>query len=366
MIEPFEISVPEPTLADLHGRLRATRWPAGVGDSGGVPRQEMQEVVRYWLEAYDWRAHERAMNRLPHFRVTIDGQRLHFLHLRAKNPDAIPLLLLHGWPGSFVEMLEIAPLLATDFHVVVPSLPGYGFSDPPSTAGISNARMAELFAQLMTTLGYERFGAQGGDWGAGIATWLAAKFPSRLIGIHLNYIPGSYAPAVVEPLSPDEQAFLVEKAAWIDDKGAYGHVQRTRPLTLSYGLSDSPVGLAAWILEKFREWADPGSALSLDAILTHVMVYWVTNTIGSSVRLYLESARTPLRFAPGERLAVPCGIARFPREAPFPPRAWVERVYDVKRWTEMPRGGHFAAFEKPKLLAVDVMGFFDAEGQSRV
>jgi pimeloyl-ACP methyl ester carboxylesterase len=229
---------------------------------------------------------------------------------------------------------------------------------------MSNARMAEIFAQLMTTLGYERFGAQGGDWGAGIATWLAVKFPSRLIGIHLNYIPGSYAPAVVAPLSPEEEAFLAEKATWVEEQGAYGHVQRTRPLTLAYGLSDSPIGLAAWIYEKFQEWADPGSALSLDAILTNVMVYWVTNTIASSVRLYLESARTPLRFAPGERLAVPCGIARFPREAPFPPRAWVERVYDVKRWTEMPRGGHFAALEEPDLLAADVRAFFGAEGRS--
>ena len=365
MIESFEISVPEPVLADLHARLRATRWPAGVGDSGGIPREEMREVVRYWLEEYDWRAHERAMNRLPHFRVTLEDQRLHFLHLRSPNPDAIPLLLLHGWPGSFVEMLEIAPLLAKDFHVVVPSLPGYGFSDPPVSEGMSNARMAELFAQLMTTLGYEKFGAQGGDWGAGIATWLAVKFPSRLIGIHLNYIPGSYTPSVVTPLSLEEEVFLDEKAAWLDAEGAYGHVQRTRPLTLAYGLSDSPVGLAAWILEKFREWADPGSALSLDSILTNVMIYWVTDTIGSSVRLYLESAHTPLRFAPSERITVPCGIARFPREAPSPPRAWVERVYDVRRWTEMPRGGHFAAFEEPGLLAEDVGGFFGEAGRIR-
>ncbi|MEA2694011.1 MAG: hypothetical protein QOJ16_3398 [Acidobacteriota bacterium] len=370
MIEPFEISVPEPTLADLRERLRATRWPAGVGEGGGISRADMQEIVRYWLEDYDWREQERALNRLPHFRVDIgdigdmDGQRLHFLHLRSTSPDAIPLLLLHGWPGSFVEMLAIAPLLVPAFHVVVPSLPGDGFSDPSSTAGMSNARMAEIFAQLMTTLGYERFGAQGGDWGAGIATWLAVKFPSRLIGIHLNYIPGSYAPAVVAPLSPEEEAFLAEKATWVEEQGAYGHAQRTRPLTLAYGLSDSPVGLAAWIYEKFREWADPGSALSPDAILTNVMVYWVTNTIASSVRLYLESALTPLRFAPGERLAVPCGIARFPREAPFPPRAWVERVYDVKRWTEMPRGGHFAALEEPDLLAADVRAFFGAEGRS--
>ncbi len=360
MIEPFEIAVPESTIADLHTRLRATRWPAGVGDSGGVPREEMQEVVRHWLEAYNWEMQLLVMNCLPQFRVTIQGQRLHFfhLHLPANSPNAIPLLLLHGWPGSFVEMLDVAAILGLDFDVVVPSLPGYGFSDPPSSAGMSNERMAELFAQLMTTLGYEKFGVQGGDWGAGIATWLAMKFPERLLGIHLNYIPGSYAPTVEGPLSPEEQVFLDEKATWLEEKGAYGHIQRNRPLTLAYGLSDSPVGLAAWIYEKFREWADPASALPLDSILTNIMIYWVTNTIGSSVRLYLESARTPLRFAPGERIQVPCGIARFPREAPFPPRAWVERVCDVKRWTEMPRGGHFAAFEEPEMLAAEVKAFF--------
>jgi pimeloyl-ACP methyl ester carboxylesterase len=361
-IEPFAVSVPEATLADLRARLRAARWPAGVGEDGGVPREAMREVVRYWLEEYDWGAQEWAMNRLPHFRTTLDGQRLHFLHLRSASPDAVPLLLLHGWPGSFVEMLGIVPLLAPAFHVVVPSLPGYGFSDPPTASGMSNARMAELFARLMTALGYERFGVQGGDWGAGIATWLAAKLPARLLGLHLNYIPSSYAPAVEGPLTPDEEAFLREKARWLEEQGAYGHIQRNRPLTLAYGLSDSPLGLAAWIYEKFREWADPECLPALDAILTNVMVYWVTHTIGSSVRLYLESARTPLRFAPGERLAVPCAIARFPREAPFPPRAWIERVYDVRRWTEMPRGGHFAAMEVPELLAAEVTAFL-AEGR---
>src|SRR6202035_4572358 len=357
-IEPFEIAVPEATIADLRERLRATRWRAGFADSGGVPLPQMREVVRYWRDDYDWKAQQRALNRLPHFRTSVGGQRLHFLHLRSDSAAALPLLLIHGWPGSFVEMLEVLPLLAPSCHVVVPSLPGYGFSDPPESAGMSNARIADLLAELMTALGYERFGAQGGDWGAGIATWLARKFPSRLIGIHLNYIPGSYAPPGEPPPSPEEQAFLKEKDAWMWASGAYGHVQCTRPLTLGYGLSDSPAGLAAWILEMFWEWADPAGHLSLDALLTNVTLYWVTNTIASSVRLYLESLRTPLRFNQSERLGVPCGIAHFPREAPFPPRSWVERVYDVKRWTEMPRGGHFAALEQPELLAEDVVAFF--------
>jgi pimeloyl-ACP methyl ester carboxylesterase len=358
MIKPFEIAVPAETMAELRKRLAATRWPYGVTEDGGMPLGEMRELVRYWQEEFDWDARQRELNRLPHFQAHIDGQQIHFLHQRAADAGAPPLLLLHGWPGSFVEMLAVLPLLARSFDVVVPSLPGYGFSAPAAAAGMSNARMAELMAQLMAALGYERFGAQGGDWGAGIASWLAAKFPNRLLGIHLNYIPGSYAPAPDPPPSAAEQEFLADRAAWLEASGAYGHVQRTRPLTLAYGLSDSPAGLAAWILEKFREWADPASRLPLDTLLTNVTLYWVTNSIAPSVRLYLESVQTPLRFAAGERIAVPCGIARFPYEAPFPPRSWVDRVYDVRRWTEMPRGGHFAALEAPELLAADVAAFF--------
>jgi pimeloyl-ACP methyl ester carboxylesterase len=357
MIEPFQVAVRPEVIEDLHARLRATRWPLGVVDSGGLPQDEMQAVVRYWLEDFDWPAREGEINRLPHFRAAVGGQRLHFLHARSPRPDAMPLLLLHGWPGSFVEMLAVVPLLSESFHVVVPSLPGYGFSDPPSVAGMSNARIAELMAELMTLLGYDRFVAQGGDWGAGIATWLALRFPSRVAAIHLNYIPGSYAPFVEGEPSAEEAAFLRERAQWADEHYAYGHVQRTRPLTLGYGLGDSPAGLAAWIVEKLREWADPRRPIPLDAILTNVTVYWVTNTIASSMRLYLESAQTPLRFARGERIPVPCGIARFPYEAPFPPRSWIERAYDVVHWTEMPRGGHFAALEEPELFAADVKTF---------
>jgi pimeloyl-ACP methyl ester carboxylesterase len=357
MIEPFHIDVPSEIIADLRDRLRATRWPAGVVDSGGVSLEAMREVVRYWSEDFDWPSQQTAINRVPHFRWAHDDHRLHYIHCRSANADAMPLLLIHGWPGSFVEMLSIVPLLTGAFHIVIPSLPGYGFSDPPSTAGMSNARIAELLAQLMAVLGYERFAAQGGDWGAGVATWLAMRFRSRVIGIHLNYVPGSYAPHVAGAPSAEEAAFLRERARWADEQGAYGHVQRTRPLTLAYALSDSPAGLAAWIVEKFREWADPGSAIPLNTLLTNITIYWATNTIASSVRLYLESVRTPLRFEPSERVRVPCGIARLPFEAPFPPRSWIERAYDVVHWTEMPRGGHFAALEAPDLLADDVTVF---------
>ncbi len=362
MIEPFEIAVPGAALEDLRRRLGATRWPVGVTDGGGLPLGRVEALVRYWREVFDWRRQERRINEFRHYRAPVGELSVHCVHERAAGGgDAVPLLLLHGWPGSFVEMLGVIPLLHDSFHVVVPSLPGYGFSDPPTAPGMSNERMADLFAELMSMLGYERFAIQGGDWGAGIATWMARKHPARLLGMHLNYVPGSFAPHVDGDLTPEEEAFLRERDAWSAEFGAYGHLQKTRPLTLAYALADSPAGLAAWIVEKFDEWADPASDLPLDDLLANVTLFWVTNTIGSSMRLYLESSRTPLRFGPGERLAVPCAVARFPLEAPFPPRRWVERVYDVRRWTEMPRGGHFAALEAPDLLAADVAEFLHSE-----
>jgi pimeloyl-ACP methyl ester carboxylesterase len=357
MIEPFHVDVPSEVIGDLRARLSATRWPAGVADSGGIPLSEMREIARYWRSEFDWRAQEHAINRVPHFRAVSGGLRLHYIHIKASRPGGMPLLLLHGWPGSFVEMLGLLPRLATSFDLIVPSLPGFGFSDPAVSAGMSNERIATMLAELMTALGYERFAVHGGDVGAGVATWLALRFPARVQGIHLNYIPGSYAPFVGKAPSDEEAAFLEQRLRWAEEHGAYGHAQRTRPLTLGYALSDSPSGLAGWIIEKFREWADPGSRVPLDTILTNVTVYWVTNSIASSIRLYLESARTPLRFHQGESVRVPCGIARFPHEAPFPPRPWVERGYDVTHWTDMPRGGHFAALEEPELLANDIVTF---------
>jgi pimeloyl-ACP methyl ester carboxylesterase len=253
---------------------------------------------------------------------------------------------------------------ADAFDVVVPSLPGYGFSDPPAAPGTNLFRIADLFAELMTALGYERFGAQGGDFGAGVATGLALRHPARLIGIHLNYVPGSYVPdlSAPPPISTEEEASLADGRRWWDEGGGYAHEQRTRPLTLAYALNDSPAGLAAWIVEKFREWGDCGgdvhARFTPDELLTNVTIYWVTQTIGPSMRLYRETVLRPLRFAPGERVRVPAGIARFAREEPFPPRSWVERGYDVRRWSEFDRGGHFAAMEEPELLAADVRAFF--------
>jgi pimeloyl-ACP methyl ester carboxylesterase len=363
MIEPFTIAIPPEQINDLHARLRATRFPLGVTDSGGLPLAEMRRLVEYWLHEFDWPRQERELNRLSHFRTAVDGLRIHFIHASSGRAETIPLLLLHGWPGSFVEMLDVIPRLAESFHVVVPSLSGYGFSDPATEPGMSNALSAERMAELMTRLGYERFAVQGGDWGAGIATWMSLKVPQRIIGLHLNYIPGSYAPFVDGEKTAEEEAFLRSRAEWVEQSGAYGRIQGTRPLTLAYGLGDSQAGLAAWIVEKFREWADPDSRIPLDRLLTNVTLYWVTQTISSSMRLYLESAQTPLQLRQGERVAVPCAIARFPYELPSPPRSWVERGYDVVRWTEMPRGGHFAALEAPDLFARDVTEFLHGIGR---
>ena len=357
MSEAFRIEIPPSAVDDLRRRLDATRLPSGVTESGGIPLSRMRELLRFWREEFDWPAQERRLNEIPQFRSETAGAPLHFLHARSPRASARPLLLLHGWPGSFVEMRHVVPLLAADFHLVVPSLPGYAFSPLPGS-GYSNQKIADVMAELMSSLGYERFGVQGGDWGAGIGTWLALRHTSRLIGLHLNYIPGSYEPPPAAPWSEEERAFQRERDEWVSESGAYGHMQRTRPLTPGYALSDSPAGLAAWIFEKFVEWADPETFPALEDILTNIAIYWFTNSIASSMRIYLESAKTPLRFGEGMRVEVPTGVLRCRLEAPFPPRSWVERGYDIRRWTELPRGGHFPALEVPDVLAAEVRAFF--------
>jgi pimeloyl-ACP methyl ester carboxylesterase len=377
-VQPFRVQVSPATLEDLQQRLARTRWPDEIPGSGwdyGSNLAYMKELADYWRTKFDWRAQEDAINRFQHFRAEVDGLGIHFIHERGKGPEPLPLIISHGWPGSFVEMLKILPMLtdparhradpADSFDVVVPSLPGYGFSDRPSERGMTNFRIADLWAKLMQGLGYRRFGAQGGDWGAGISTRLGYAYPDSIIGIHLNYIPGSYRPHVgpeSEGLSAAEAAFLKEQEHWVRTEYGYGHLQGTRPQTAAYGLNDSPAGLAAWIVEKFRAWGDCDGNVerrfTKDELLTNVSIYWFTQTVHSSMRLYFESQKTPLHFKQGERVLVPCGVARFPKEAPSPPREWVERCYKVQRWTEMPRGGHFAAMEEPELLAEDIRAFF--------
>lgn len=377
-IEPFSIAISDEALSDLHQRLGATRWAPGVEGNGwseGTDDATLHRLVDYWREGFDWRAQEARLNRLPQFMAHMPGQRIHFLHQRGVGPAPLPLVLTHGWPGSFVEMEAILPLLADPashggdaadaFHVVVPSLPGYGFSPAPSLKGTGPFEIAGLWAQLMTALGYDTFGAQGGDWGASVSTWLAYRYPVRVKGLHLNFLPGSYRPPLgpdQPPVSDEEQRFLDQVSAWGQMHGAYGQIQGTRPQSLAVGLNDSPAGLAAWIVEKFQAWSDCQGdverAFGLDALLTNIALYWFTGGIGATFRLYLESRRRPLHFSSGQRVLPPLGVAQFPAELPMPPRSWVQRCYDVQRWTNLPRGGHFAAMECPYALAEEIRAFF--------
>jgi len=379
-IETFTIKVPESVLADLKRRLAATRWPDEIANASwerGTNLAYLRALVAYWQNGYDWRKEEAALNRLPQYRVQLDGLRIHFVHVRGKGVRPLPLIISHGWPGSFVEMARLIPLLADPaahggsaedaFDVVVPSLPGYGFSDRPQSPGMNPNAIARLWARLMSELGYARFAAQGGDWGSAISSALGLDHAARLVGIHLNYISGRFllGGTLNEP-QEDEVArrYLAELRAWWETEGGYNHEQSTKPQTLGYGLNDSPAGLAAWIIEKFRTWSDcegdPERVFSRDELLNNVMIYWVSQTITASTRLYYESRAQPLRLSPASRVTPPVAVALFPKEIPMPPKALAERGYNIRRWTVMPKGGHFAAMEQPELLAQDIREFFRA------
>ena len=377
-IEKFTINISDSLLADLRRRLDATRWPdelENVGWDMGSRLSYMKSLADYWRNGYDWRRQEATLNQLPQYRVALDGFHIHFVHARSKHPKPLPLLITHGWPGSFVEMVKLIPLLtdpvahegsAEDaFDVIVPSLPGYGFSDRPTERGMSPFKIAGLWARLMTELGYERFAAQGGDWGSTISTAIGLNHAQRIIGIHLNYIAGRFLFGGTLNQTPEDEtskSYLAELRAWTDLEGGYSHIQGTKPQTLAYALNDSPIGLAAWIVEKFRTWSDCNGELEAiftrDELLTDVMTYWVTETLNSSVRLYYESREQPLQLSPANRVEAPVAVAIFPKEIPMPPRALAERGYNVLRWTLMPKGGHFAAMEQPGLLAQDIREFF--------
>jgi pimeloyl-ACP methyl ester carboxylesterase len=377
-IQPFALPYSQAAVDDLRSRLAQTRWPDEIPGSGweyGADLSYMKQICTYWKDQFDWKAQIDRMSRFHHFRYT-DGSGLgvHFIHQRGKGPAPLPLVITHGWPGSFLEMLKIIPMLtdpgahggdrADSFDVVVPSLPGYGFSDRPTQRGTNTFRIAELWAGLMSELGYRRFGAQGGDWGANVSSVLGLRHPEHLIGVHLNFSPGSYLPYVEpgEKISEEAENFLEHARCWDQEVGAYGHIQETEPQTVAYALNDSPAGLAAWILEKFRDWADCDGDLRRrftdDELLSNVTLYWMTQTIHSSCRLYYEVGKAPLHFQKGEYVGVPCGMAHFPKEDPFPPRSWIERGYNIQHWTEMPSGGHFAACEEPELLVNDIREFF--------
>jgi epoxide hydrolase len=373
-IEQFQICVDDLVLDDLADRLACTRFPDEIDDTGwdyGIPLGYLRELVEYWRDQYDWRAQEARLNELEHFSTRIDGQQVHFVHARSSHANAFPLLLMHGWPGSVVEFLEVIPRLtqpeshggrAEDaLHVIAPSLPGYGFSEPTRTRGWDPTRIAHAFIELMDRLGYERYGAQGGDWGAQIATRIGALDAEHCAAIHVN-MPIAAPPAEPVTLTDAEQGDLAAFRQFSREESAYALEQGTKPQTLGVSLNDSPAGLLAWIVEKFRAWSDcdgdPENAFTRDQLLTNVMVYWVTRTITSSARLYRESRQADLRGEAPQYVGVPTGVARYPKEVLRFPRSWVEQRYNVTHWAVMPRGGHFAAMEQPALFTDDVRTFF--------
>jgi epoxide hydrolase len=374
VIERFEIRVDDSVLDDLRNRLASTRLPdqiEGTGWEYGIPVDYVRELVDYWRDTYDWRAHEARLNELAHFRTSIDGQSIHFIHARSPHADAFPLLLTHGWPGSVVEFLDVIARLtdpeahggsaADAFHVVVPSLPGYGFSEPTRTRGWDVTRIARAFTELMRRLGYERYGAQGGDWGAQVATRIGAIDAEHCAAIHLN-MPLADRPEEPIQLTEAEQADLAVIAHFRREESGYAQEQGTKPQTLGVALNDSPAGLLAWIVEKFRTWSDcyghPENAFTRDQLITNVMTYWVTQTITSSTRLYWERVHVDAPDDAPVYVGVPTGIARYPKEPLRIPRPWVERRYNVTHWVDMPRGGHFAAMEQPALFVDDLRSFF--------
>jgi pimeloyl-ACP methyl ester carboxylesterase len=366
-VEPFRIRVEEVVLEDLRARLELTRVPDQIDDTGweyGVPFDYLRDLVDYWRDGYDWRKQEAALNQLAHFRTTIDGQSIHFIHARSERAGAaFPLLLIHGWPGSVVEFLDVIPqLTAAGFDLVVPSLPGYGFSEPTRTRGWNPTRIARAFAELMDRLGHGRYGAQGGDWGAQVTTRIGSLDPEHCAAIHINMPVGS-PPTDGAPLSDADKADLAAMRSFQRDESGYAIEQGTKPQTLAVGLNDSPAGLLAWIVEKFRTWSDcdghPENVFTRDQLLTNVTVYWVTQTIASSVRLYWEHQHSDRGEATAPYVGVPTGVARYPKEVVRFPRSWIERSYNVTHWADMPRGGHFAAMEQPALFADDVRSFFE-------
>ncbi len=377
--EPFRLNVPETALGALRQRLQLTRLPdeaPGAPWAYGADVGYLRELATYWETRFDWRAQEAALNGFAQFRVEIAGAPLHFLHVEGRGPSPMPLLLMHGWPGSVFEFLDIIPRLtdparfggdpADACTVVAPSLPGFTLSFRPGQQRHGVPGMADILAHLMTdVLGYERFGAQGGDWGSGVASRLAVVYPERLLGIHLNYLMATRNAISASPDNTDEEnRYLDSLDDWTREETAYTSIQGTKPQTLAFALVDSPAGLAAWMVEKFRTWSDCGGvierAIDRDRMLANISLYWFTGAIGSSFWPYYARAHGSVIQPPGTTIDVPMGYAEFPHEILRPPRSVAARVFtDIRRWTVMKRGGHFAAMEQPDLLAEDILAFFN-------
>jgi pimeloyl-ACP methyl ester carboxylesterase len=391
--DAFEIAISDEALRDLHTRIDNTRWPDSLEDVGweyGADSVYLRGLVDDWRHRYDWRAQEAALNALPQYRTPIEDLDVHFVHRAGNGPAPLPLVLSHGWPSTFAEWQEvIAPLAdpaahggdaADAFHVVVPSLPGYGFSGIPTRPGMTPRRMAAMLAELMSRLGYERFGAHGCDWGSYVTSLLGLDFAERTVGVHMGMVSLRAPGRRERKKSAEEEAYLDRRRRWGAAESGYIAIQSTKPQTLAYGLTDSPVGLAAWLAEKWRAWSDCGgdldSAIERDILLTNIAIYWFTGTINSASRLYYESRHDPVVLQPGERVEVPSGF--FLEQSPSqregapppgreflatprvgaPPRERVEGAYNIQRWFEAPTGGHFPALETPELLVDEIRAFF--------
>ncbi len=370
-VRPFTIDVPDAVLADLRERLQRTRWPdalPGEPWAHGADVAYVRDLCDYWQHSYDWRKQEAALNAYPQFMVALDGVDVHFWHVRGKGPNALPLILVHGWPGSIYEFHHlIGPLTdpaahggdaADAFDVVIPALPGFGFGGKPAEPGWGPKRTAKAFHQLMMELGYARYGTQGGDWGSAVTSWMAADAPDAVVGAHLNMVWG-IPPSPEAAQSPEAKPYVEHAARIQRDEMGYFFTQATKPMSLGIAQNDSPAGIAAWITEKFRTWSDCGgdieSVYSKDQLLTNIMFYWAPNSVASAANMYYESRREHAGIA---EVKVPVGVAMFPQELARSPRSWAEGRLNIAQWTEMPRGGHFAAMEQPELLLEDVRSFF--------
>jgi pimeloyl-ACP methyl ester carboxylesterase len=373
---PFSLTTPDGALDALRDRLRAARWPEplldGAGWDLGTDLEYLRELVAYWADGFEWSAQEAALNELPHYRGTVDGVGIHYIHVPAATGSGFPLVLSHGWPDSFWRYLKVVPLLtdpaahagdpADAFDVIIPSLPGFGYSDKPRAPGMHAQRIAGLWNELMTgVLGFDRFGAAGGDLGSAITRFLGLDHTEHVVAIHRTDVGLPLLQVDPAELADEERAYLADVDRWRAAESAYALVQRTKPQTLAYALNDSPVGLAAWIVEKLRAWSDGDGDVerrfTKDELLTNIMIYWLTETIGSSFRLYHDAPQIPMDQH-ARRVELPCGVAVFPHDIGIPPRSWAKRTSNIVHWTEMPSGGHFAPFEEPELYADDLRAFF--------
>jgi pimeloyl-ACP methyl ester carboxylesterase len=383
MKKSFKINIEQSILDDLKKRLSNTRWTDEIENSKweyGTNKSYLKELCNYWQNTFDWKKQEEYLNSFPHFKTIVDGIGLHYIHQKGEGEKSIPLLLIHGYPDSFVRFLKIIPLLTKadkndlSFDVIIPSIPGYGFSDIPTEPGMNKNRIAELFTKLMTKdLGYEKFVVHGGDWGGGIAEQMALYHANSLLGIHLTDIPFEHGMSEPKDATASEKAYFEDRKKWQMTEGAYAMIQSTKPQTLAYGLNDSPVGLAAWIIEKFKSWSDNDGEIETcftkDELLTNLTIYWATQTINSAVRIYNEAMKAMMNamYNPlvklnpfdktGNKSEVPAAFAIFPKDISIPPKNFANRFFNVQQWTEMSAGGHFAAMEQPELLADDIRKF---------